>query len=63
MTTDGWLQLLVYFLAVVAATKPLGLFTTRVYNGGRTFLHPLLRPVELLNVALDGRMPPPRQTP
>lgn len=46
MTFNGWLQILVYFLLILAATKPLGVFMTRVYNGERTFLHPLLRPVE-----------------
>ena len=48
MTFNGWLQILVYFLFILAATKPLGLFMARVYNGERTFLHPLIRPIERL---------------
>jgi K+-transporting ATPase ATPase A chain len=38
----------VYFLCLLALTKPLGLFMARVFEGQRTFLHPLLRPLEKL---------------
>ena len=48
MTFSGWLQILVYFGLLLLVTKPIGVFMTRVYNGERTFLHPLLRPVERL---------------
>ena len=40
------IQVLVFFLIVLAITKPLGLFMYRVFAGERTFLSPLLRPVE-----------------
>jgi K+-transporting ATPase ATPase A chain len=46
MTFNGWLQILVYFLVILAVTKPLGLYMTHVYTGERTFLHPVLRPIE-----------------
>lgn len=48
MTFNGWLQILVYFGLLLLVTKPIGVFMTCVYNGERTFLHPLLRPVERL---------------
>ena len=39
--------LLALFVVVLIATiKPLGLYMTAVYEGRRTWLHPLLRPVE-----------------
>src|SRR6201991_352941 len=46
MTTIGWIQILLFCAIVVALTKPLGGYMTRVFNGERTFLSPLLRPVE-----------------
>ena len=54
MTLNGWLQILFFLAVVVAITKPLGLFMTRVFAGGRTLLHPLLRPVERLIYRLTG---------
>ena len=46
MTIIGWLQILLYCAIVVALAKPLGGYLTRVFNGERTLLSPLLRPVE-----------------
>src|SRR6201989_283586 len=46
MTPIGWIQILLYCAIVVALTKPLGGYMTRVFNGERTFLSPLLRRVE-----------------
>ena len=48
MTFNGWLQILVYFVLLLLVTKPIGVFMTRVYNGERTLLHPVLRPIERL---------------
>src|SRR5205085_3220880 len=48
MTLNGWLQLAVFFLAVLAVTKPLGVYLTRVFAGEKTFLGRLLGPVERL---------------
>src|SRR4249920_3726935 len=46
MTINGWIQILLYCTVVVALVKPLGWYMTRVFNGERTFLSPILRPVE-----------------
>jgi K+-transporting ATPase ATPase A chain len=54
MTTPGVLQIVVFFLVVVALTKPMGLFLTQVYEGRRTFLHPVLRWLEALIYKLCG---------
>src|ERR1043166_6322748 len=54
MTLNGWLQILLFLAVVLAVTKPLGLFMARVFEGERTFLHPLLRPIERLMYRLTG---------
>jgi potassium-transporting ATPase potassium-binding subunit len=54
MTALGMAQILVYFLIIFALTKPMGVYMTRVFAGERTFLHPLLRPLERLCYALGG---------
>jgi K+-transporting ATPase ATPase A chain len=46
MTVIGWIQIILYCAIVVALVKPLGWYMTRVFNGERTFLSPVLRPVE-----------------
>jgi potassium-transporting ATPase potassium-binding subunit len=46
MTIIGWIQILLYCAIVVALVKPLGWYMTRVFNGERTFLSPVLRPIE-----------------
>ena len=46
MTSNGWLQIAVFGVIVVAITRPLGGYMTRVFAGEWTPLHPLLRPVE-----------------
>jgi K+-transporting ATPase ATPase A chain len=46
MTVIGWIQIILYCVIIVALTKPLGAYMTRVFNGERTFLSPVLRPVE-----------------
>src|SRR5262245_33362794 len=54
MTAVGLLQILFFFAVIVALTKPVGAFMTRVFNGERTFLHPVLRPLETLIYRLSG---------
>lgn len=54
MTVNGWLQILAFFIAVLLVTKPIGVFMTRVFNRERTFLDPVLRPVEKLIYKLTG---------
>ncbi len=46
MTAIGWIQIFLYCAIIVALVKPLGWYMTRVFNGERTFLSPILRPVE-----------------
>jgi K+-transporting ATPase ATPase A chain len=48
MTANGWLQIIVYLAVILALTKPIGVFMTRVFNRERTFLDPVLRPIERL---------------
>jgi potassium-transporting ATPase potassium-binding subunit len=46
MTIIGWIQILLFCAVVVALVRPLGGYMTRVFNGERTLLSPVLRPVE-----------------
>ncbi len=46
MTVIGWIQIALYCAIIVALVKPLGAYMTHVFNGDRTFLSPVLRPVE-----------------
>jgi len=54
MTSIGILQILLFFGVILALTKPLGLFMSKIFNGERTFLHPVLRPIEVLTYRLCG---------
>jgi K+-transporting ATPase ATPase A chain len=47
MTINGWIQIAIYCTLVLALVQPLGAFMTRVFNGERSFLSPILRPVEV----------------
>jgi K+-transporting ATPase ATPase A chain len=46
MTLLGWVQIVLYCAIVLALVQPLGWYMTRVFSGERTFLAPVLRPVE-----------------
>jgi potassium-transporting ATPase potassium-binding subunit len=46
MTAIGWIQIFLFCVIIAALAKPLGWYMTRVFNGERTFLSPLFRPVE-----------------
>ena len=48
MTVNGWLQIALYCVIIIALTKPLGYYLTRIFNGERTLLSPVLRPLEKL---------------
>jgi K+-transporting ATPase ATPase A chain len=48
MTLLGIGQIVVFFLIVLALTKPVGVYMYRVFEGQRTFLHSVLRPIERL---------------
>src|SRR5215471_18050028 len=54
MTANGWLQIGVFLLAILAVTPLIGRFMTRVFNRERTFLDPILRPIERLVYRLTG---------
>jgi potassium-transporting ATPase potassium-binding subunit len=54
MTGNGWLQIGVYLLAILAVTPPLGRFMTRVFNRERTWLDPVLGPLERAIYRLTG---------
>jgi K+-transporting ATPase ATPase A chain len=54
MTLNGWIQIAIYCAIVVALVKPLGWYMTAVFNGERTFLSPVLRPVEAGLYRLGG---------
>src|SRR6476660_8886028 len=54
MTALGWIQILIYCAIIVAITPVLGAYMTRVFNGERTFLTPVLRPVELALYSAAG---------
>ena len=46
MTANGWIQIAIFCAVVIAVTRPLGGYMTRIFNGERTLLSPVLRPVE-----------------
>jgi K+-transporting ATPase ATPase A chain len=48
MTGNGWLQIVFFLALILLVTKPLGIFMVHVFNRERTFLDPLLAPVERL---------------
>ena len=48
MTINGWLQILFFFALVLAVTKPLGIYMAHVFNRERTFMDPVMRPMEKL---------------
>ena len=48
MTQNGWLQILLFFSAVLVTVKPMGIYMARVFQRERTVLDPLLSPVERL---------------
>ena len=54
MTILGIALIVIFFGLVLAITKPAGVFMFRVFEGERTFLHPILRPVERLTYWLGG---------
>jgi K+-transporting ATPase ATPase A chain len=54
MTLLGISQIVIFFLIVLALTKPVGVFMYRVFEGQRTFLHPVFRPIERLIYWLGG---------
>lgn len=54
MTSNGILQIVVYFLVILALTKPMGIFMARLFDGKRTFLHPVFRWLEVVTYKVSG---------
>ena len=54
MTANGWLQIGVFLLLILAVTKPLGVYMARVFSRERTFMDPVMRPMERLLYRVTG---------
>jgi potassium-transporting ATPase potassium-binding subunit len=54
MTLNGWIQIALFCVLIIALTKPFGYYMTRVFSGERTFLSPVLRPIERLTYRICG---------
>ena len=54
MTANGWFQIGLYVLVLFLITKPIGVFLARVFEREKTFLDPVLRPLERLIYRLCG---------
>lgn len=54
MTTNEWLQTVFFFVVLLALTKPMGVFMAHIYQGERTFLSPVMIPVENLIYRISG---------
>ncbi|MGA8075408.1 MAG: potassium-transporting ATPase subunit KdpA [Candidatus Acidiferrales bacterium] len=54
MTPNGWAQIVVFLFLILLITKPLGIFLARVFEREKTFLDPVLRPIEKLIYRLTG---------
>jgi len=54
MTANGWFQILLFFGLVLLVTKPMGIFMTRVFSREKTFMDPVLRPIERLLYRVTG---------
>ena len=54
MSANGWLQFALFSLILLASVRPVGIYLTRVLEGERTWLDPVLRPIERLLYKLCG---------
>ena len=54
MTANGWLQILFFLLLIFLVTKPMGIFMAHVFSREKTFMDPVMRPVERLLYRLTG---------
>ncbi len=61
MTLNGWIQIALFCAAIMVCVKPLGLYMARLFDGERTFLSPLLLPVERGLYRLCGVKPDEEQ--
>src|SRR6266496_5485905 len=54
MSANGWLQILFFLALILAVTKPMGIFMAHVFSRQRTFMDPVLRPMERLLYRVTG---------
>src|SRR5580698_760373 len=54
MSVNGWLQFAIYSLVLLATVRPVGAYMARVLEGERTWLDPIIRPIERLIYKLSG---------
>jgi potassium-transporting ATPase potassium-binding subunit len=54
MTTNGWIQIFIFLALILAITKPLGVYMAKVFSRERTFLDPVVRPIERLLYRVTG---------
>ena len=54
MTANGWFQVLLFLTLILLVTKPLGIFMARVFSREKTFMDPVLRPMERLLYRVTG---------
>ncbi len=54
MTINGWIQIAIFCAIVLALVRPIGGYMTRVFNGERTFLSPVLHPLETVLYGAAG---------
>ncbi|HSS97258.1 MAG TPA: potassium-transporting ATPase subunit KdpA, partial [Terriglobales bacterium] len=54
MTLNGWFQIFLFLFLVFLVTKPIGIFMTKVFNREKTFMDPVLRPMERVIYRLTG---------
>jgi K+-transporting ATPase ATPase A chain len=54
MSANGWFQFAVFSVILLASVRPVGIYLARVLEGERTWLDPVLRPVERLIYKLCG---------
>ena len=54
MTTNGWMQIFIFLALILAITKPLGVYMAKVFSRERTFLDPVVRPIERLLYRVTG---------
>jgi potassium-transporting ATPase potassium-binding subunit len=54
MTVNGWIQIALFSALIIALTKPVGYYMTRVFTGERSLLSPILQPIERGIYAICG---------
>jgi len=54
MTANGWLQFVIYSIVLILTVRPVGIYLARVFEGERTWLDPLIRPIERFTYRICG---------